>query len=315
MCNSYYSYVFRSELFADEFYRWGNGIVDDLWSTKWSNMKRIYIPFPIMNEQQRIADYLDDKCTKIDTIIAKQQTVIEKLKEYKLSVITEAVTKGLNPDVEMKDSGIEWVGKIPEKWKVIKLKYIADSAYRGNGITKDDIDDNGNVDCVRYGEIYTKYNYCFEECLTKTNLEKIQSQKYFSYGDVLFALTGELVEEIGKCVTYLGKANCLAGGDVLVLKHSENPTYLGYALNSKYVQEQKSYGKAKLKVVHISQEEIKNLNVALPPKSEQIKIADFLNKKCKDIENLICQKRSIIDKLTEYKKSLIYEVVTGKKEV
>ena len=93
MCNSYYSYVFRSELFADEFYRWGNGIVDDLWSTKWSNMKRIYIPFPIMNEQQRIADYLDDKCTKIDTIIAKQQTVIEKLKEYKLSVITEAVTK------------------------------------------------------------------------------------------------------------------------------------------------------------------------------------------------------------------------------
>ena len=98
MCNAYYSFVFRSERFADEFYRWGNGIVDDLWSTKWSNMKRIYIPAPSLQEQHRIADYLYRKCSQIDAIIARQQEVIEKLKAYKLSVITEAVTKGLNPD-------------------------------------------------------------------------------------------------------------------------------------------------------------------------------------------------------------------------
>ena len=112
MCNTYYSYVFRSEPFGDEFYRWGNGIVDDLWSTKWSNMKRIYIPSPSIEEQRKIADYLDDKCAKIDSIVEKQQAVVEKLKEYKLSVITETVTKGLNHNVKYKDSGYEFIGKI-----------------------------------------------------------------------------------------------------------------------------------------------------------------------------------------------------------
>lgn len=124
MCNAYYSFVFRSERFADEFYRWGNGIVDDLWSTKWSNMKRIYIPAPSLQEQRRIADYLDRKCSQIDAIIARQQELIEKLKAYKLSVITEAVTKGLNPDVPMKDSGVEWIGEIPEHWKIGKLCFF-----------------------------------------------------------------------------------------------------------------------------------------------------------------------------------------------
>ena len=101
MSNKYYSYVFRSELFADEFYRWGNGIVDDLWSTKWSNMKNIYIPSPPLELQHRIADYLDEKCIKIDKIIEKQQAVIEKLKEYQLTIITEAVTLGLNKKVDL----------------------------------------------------------------------------------------------------------------------------------------------------------------------------------------------------------------------
>lgn len=125
MCNAYYGFVFRSECFADEFYRWGNGIVDDLWSTKWSNMKRIYIPAPPLKEQEKIASYLDRKCAQIDAIIAKQQQIIEKLKEYKLSVITEAVTKGLDPNVPMKDSGVEWIGMVPERWKVGQLKYFA----------------------------------------------------------------------------------------------------------------------------------------------------------------------------------------------
>ena len=129
MCNAYYSFVFRSERFADEFYRWGNGIVDDLWSTKWSNMKRIYIPEPSLQEQRHIADYLDRKCSKIDAIIVRQQEVIEKLKAYKMSVISEAVTKGLDPTVPMKDSGVEWIGKIPEHWEFRKIKNCCDGDY------------------------------------------------------------------------------------------------------------------------------------------------------------------------------------------
>ena len=125
MSNVYFSFVFRSDLFADEFYRWGNGIVDDLWSTKWSSMKRIYIPFPPLDVQRQIATYLDAKCAKIDAVIAKQQQVIEKLKAYKLSVITETVTKGLNPNVPMKDSGIEWIGSTPIDWKILKFGLAA----------------------------------------------------------------------------------------------------------------------------------------------------------------------------------------------
>jgi len=124
MNNKYYSFVFKSDNFADEFYRWGHGIVNDLWSTKWSDMKNIYIPSPTIDEQKRIADYLDEKCTKIDAIIEKQQEIIEKLKEYRLSVITEAVTKGLNPDVEMKDSGVEWIGEIPNHCCVTRAGHI-----------------------------------------------------------------------------------------------------------------------------------------------------------------------------------------------
>ena len=93
MCNKFYNYTFKSESFADEFYKWGNGIVDDLWSTKWSAMKNIYIPYPLLEEQQKIADYLDKKCGDIDNTIETEKSIIEKLKEYKQSVITEAVTK------------------------------------------------------------------------------------------------------------------------------------------------------------------------------------------------------------------------------
>ena len=121
MCNMYYGFVFKSENFADEYYRWGHGIVNDLWSTKWSDMKNIYIPMPSIEEQKKMAEYLDSKCSKIDAIIEKQQTIIEKLKEYKLSLITETVTKGLNNDVEMKDSGNEWIGKVPNEWNVLKF--------------------------------------------------------------------------------------------------------------------------------------------------------------------------------------------------
>ena len=134
-------------------------------------------------------------------------------------------------------------------------------------------------------------------------------------GDILFAGTGELVEEIGKNIVYLGETECLAGGDIVVLRHKQNPVFLNYALYATHSQMQKSCGKAKLKVVHISASEIGNIYVALPPIEEQKQIADYLDKKCADIDSLISIKQQKIEELKEYKKSLIYEYVTGKKEV
>lgn len=311
----YYNWLFHTIQFADEFYKWGHGIVDDLWTTNWQDMKHIDIPVPTLDEQKVIADYLNKAIPEIDALYMDIEKQIETLEEYKKSIITEAVTKGLNPDVEMKDSGIEWIGMIPKHWNVMRTKYASENLSKGNGITKDEIKNDGNIQCIRYGEIYSKYDGSILKCFSKTKKELISSPKYISKGDILFAGTGELVEEIGKNVVYMGDGDCLAGGDIIVMKHNQNPVFFNYALNSTYSQAQKSKGKAKLKVVHISAADIGNIFVAIPPKKEQKKIAIILEKKCFEINCAINEKKEQLDTLEQYKKSLIYEYVTGKKEV
>lgn len=311
----YYNWLFHTMQFADEFYKWGHGIVDDLWTTRWQDMKKITIPFPPIDEQNKIAAYLDKKCGEIDAIIEKVQEQITTLEEYKKSVISEAVTKGLNPNVSMKDSGIDWIGKIPANWEITKVKYISNTINKGNGITKEDVVTDGNIQCIRYGEIYSKYNNSFVCTHSMTNLNKISSPKYIKKGDILFAGTGELIEEIGKNIVYLGDKVCLAGGDIIILRHQQNCRYLNYTLNSHYAQLQKSIGKAKLKVVHISSSDIGNIFVALPSLIEQQEIVDYLDSQCSQVENAITDKQKQIETLEEYKKTLIYEYVTGKKEV
>lgn len=288
-----------------------------------SILSGVFFPLPPKSTQQHIASYLDKKCSKIEETIQNQQQVIEKLKAYKQSLITEAVTgkiKIQNGKVcgkyqSYKESGVEWIGKIPSEWKCKRLKFIVNSFKKGNGITKDEVFVNGDTPCVRYGELYTKYNYSFTECFSKTRKDVLQTLQYFSYGDILFTCTGELIEEIGKNTVYLGNEKCLAGGDLIIASHSQNPSFLSYALNSNYAQTQKSMGKAKLKVVHISAREIGNILTILPPIEEQERIANFLDKQCIAIESSIEKKQNLIEKLTEYKKSLIYECVTGKKEI
>lgn len=306
-------YLLKNVSFAEEFYRWGHGIVADLWTTGWDEMKRISIPVPSYEEQKKIIEMLDKKCLQIDELIKIQEKEIDKLKQFKQSVISEVVTKGLDHNARMKDSGIEWIGEVPTGWDVKKLKFISNKFYKGNGITKEDIVANGDTACVRYGDIYTKYQNIFVECEVRTNKDKVKSPQYFEYGDILFAATGELVEEIGKSVAYLGKEKCLAGGDVIVWKHEQDPSFLGYALDSDYARKQKGFGKSKLKVVHTSVYTIGNMYVALPSRETQQKISEHLNRKSKMIDNLIHIKQLKIEKLQDYKKSIIYEYVTGKK--
>lgn len=275
--------------------------------------------FPVFLPHEReakiITKFLDIKCTETERIIEALQHQIEILQKYKQSVITEAVTKGLNKNVEMKDSGISTLKSIPSNWELKKVKYIATSLSKGNGITKEDISIDGDIQCIRYGEIYTKYTGAFSQAITRTTLEKILSPKYIFSGDILFAGTGELIDEIGKNVVFVGNDPCLAGGDIVIMTHSQNPIFLNYALNSSYSQAQKSKGKAKLKVVHISTFDIGNIKIALPPLEEQNTIADYLDTKCAEIDALLADKQKQLDTLAEYKKSLIYEYVTGKKEV
>ena len=211
---------------------------------------------------------------------------------------------------EYKDSGIEWIGRIPKEWEVKKVKYLADTISKGNGITKEEVFVDGDIQCVRYGEIYSKYDGSFKQCQSLTYRDLHKTPRYFQKGDILFAGTGELVEEIGKNIVYLGDDKCLAGGDIIILSHHQNASFLNYAMNSYYAQCQKSRGKAKLKVVHISASEIGDINVILPPLSEQRQIADYLDEKCGEIDALIALQEQMIAQLTDYKQSVITEAVT-----
>ena len=153
---------------------------------------------------------------------------------------------------------------------------IARDIFRGAGITREQVCETGTP-CVRYGEIYTTYGVWFDECVSHTDETLLSSKKYFEHGDILFAITGESVEDIEKSCAYIGHEKCLAGGDIVVLKHDQNPKYLSYALSTKAVQMQKSKGKVKSKVVHSSVPAIKEIVVPIPPLPVQREIVRILD--------------------------------------
>ena len=153
--------------------------------------------------------------------------------------------------------------KIMEKYCPQGVRYrslgdISTGMYRGSGIKRNQITETG-IPCVRYGEIYTTYGIWFEKCVSHTDESMIDSKKYFEHGDILFAITGENVEDIARCTAYLGQERCLAGGDILVMKHTQNPKYLSYALSTTDAKSQKTRGKVKSKVVHASISSIESI--------------------------------------------------------
>ena len=159
---------------------------------------------------------------------------------------------------------------------IVKLGDIATEFYRGSGIKRDEITDTG-IPCIRYGEIYTTYNTWFDKCVSHTKIDFVQSPKYFENGDILFAITGESVEDIAKSVAYIGHEKCLAGGDIVVMKHNQNPRYLAHVLATTEARMQKSKGKVKSKVVHSNVPSIKEIQIPLPPLEIQEKYANVLD--------------------------------------
>ena len=209
-----------------------------------------------------------------------------------------------------KDSGHSWIGSIPEHWEMHYLRGISNSFRKGNGITKEDLNSEGDIACVRYGDLYTKYDHYLTTVECRTNVSKIQNPVYASYGDIYFTCSGEDVEAIGKSIAFLSEEPCLVGGDLIIMKHSQDPKYLGYSLDSYVSQKQKSLGKSKLKVVHISVKDLKNIVVPLPPLAEQEAIAAYLDKKCGEIDELIEVEQQMISDLESYRQSVITEAVT-----
>ena len=313
MCAKYFHYLFRTDMYANLFKQYSTGIIDSrlrLYPDKFLALK---CQVPPIDMQHRIANYLDRKCSQIDTIIARQQEVIEKLKAYKLSVITEAVTKGLNPDVPMKDSGVEWIGEIPEHWVLNKLKYL--SLDIGDGIhATPTYDEDGNVYFVNGNNIGEEY------LVFKEDTNTISDTEYASYklpllteNTVFVTLNGATY---GKTSFYHGEKILLGkSAGFITLKPTESREFVRYYLQSytaKLVMDLSLLGST---IANLSLRTLRDFVIPYPPREEQIKIVLYLSKRISGIDAAVSKKEKIVRELTDYKKSLIYEVVTGKKKV
>ena len=312
----YSEYLFKSYYFKEEFFRNGKGIHFDLWSTRYELMKQIFIPYPNIEEQNKIVVYLDNKTNKINKLIKKIEQKIKLLKEQRTSLINEVVTKGLNPNLEMKESGFEWIGEIPSHWELYRLNNLGRFS-KGKGITKDKIKENGNK-CIRCGEIYTTYELRFNKTKSFIDDDTSDESVIGPKGVLLFTGDGESLEEIGKCVVYEGEEELYIGGGINVFTPNHEkviPIYLSYVMNSESVIYQKSIqGKGEI-VVHIYSKQLKEIRLGIPPIKEQQQIIEYLDEKTSLIDKIISNENKRLLLLKEYKQSVISEVVTGKKRV
>ena len=229
-------------------------------------MEKIKVPVPPLEVQEEIVRILDDYTKSVEELKEKiNKELIARKKQYSWYR--------------------DYLLKFENKVEIVKLKDIATEMYRGNGIKREEVRETG-IPCVRYGEIYTEYGISFEKTKSYTDENLITNKKYIEYGDILFAITGESVEEIGKSTAYIGKEKCLVGGDILVMKHKQDPVYLSYVLSTENSQKQKSKGKIKSKVVHTNATDIGEIEIPLPPLEVQKRIVEVLDnfeKICNDL--------------------------------
>lgn len=313
----YLNWLFHTSFFADEFYRWGHGIVDDLWTTNWSDMKRIVIPFPSLAEQSRIATFLDDRCSKIDEAIARHDALIKKLDEYRKAVITEAVTKGVRGKREMKESGVVWIKEIPSDWTYKPLKAIF-TFGKGLSITKANLVEKG-FPVISYGQVHAKYNSGVSVCdelIRYVSKDDICESSLVKKNDLIFADTSEDLEGCGNCV-YVDTDYPIYGGYhtiVLNSRFEQSNKFIAYLVKTDDWRFQLRRQLTEVKLYSVSQKVLKDTTVILPPLTEQQEIVAYLDEKCAAIDAAKERHAQLMAKLEEYKKSLIYYAVTGKIE-
>lgn len=302
----YFGYLFDSSQWSDEFYSWGHGIVADLWTTGWNDMKKILLPVPPLDEQRRIADFLDEKCAEIDRAVSAAEQSIEEYKVYKNSVVYRAITKGFDVDVPMKDSGIEWLREIPVGWKITPLKhlfYISKTIAGRTGLDVLSITQQGlKVKDIKSGEGQLASDYSHYQIVEPGDFA-------MNHMDLL---TGwiDLSDKTG-----------VTSPDYRVFRTRTDDVDKHYYLRvfQYYYSARVFYGFCKgissKGRWRLPADAFRSIQVPLPPLSEQRRIANYLDEKCAQIDRAVAAKKVVITELKSYKQSLIYETVTGKREV
>lgn len=286
----YYAYLLRSYALGGVIQSLAKGIRERSTDFRYKEFGDLYYQQPPIEEQQSIASYLDQKCGEIDKLITLQEEMITKLQSYKQSVITEAVTKGLDKNVPLKDSGIEWIGEIPEHWSVVKIKYLA-KIKSGDSISSNEIMQEG---------IYEVYggNGLMGFC-NKKNVDGV---------NIIIGRVGALCGN----VRLISESKFITD-NALILNCFDNAlySYMYIMLKAANLNNLNTSNAQPL----ITSSKVLNVSLPIPPLSEQQSIANYLDQKCSEIDELISIKQQKIEKLKDYKKSLIFECVTGKRKV
>ena len=315
---NFFNIAIRSKFYVDFFGSASDGVRIGQWDLNKTRMKEIPFIFPSLEQQKKIYEFLSKKIKQIDQAIALKQQQIEKLNEYKQIVIQNAVTKGLNPNVPMKDSGVEWIGDIPEHWDVIRFR----NAFRFNkglNITKENLNDEQGILCLNYGEIHSKYGFEFipnvhplkfvDESYLKNNQKSLLND-----GDFVFADTSEDIEGSGNFSYINGQDLVFAGYHTLIAKPkiNFNSRFIAYVLDSSAFRNQVRVRVKGVKVFSITQAILKTIFVWLPTEQEQNEIVKYLDEQMQKFNNAKIAYQTQIDRLKEYKNILINQAVTGK---
>ena len=316
----YYNYLFRNGDMFTEFKRYSRGLMDMRLRLYFSEFGNIKLPVPSIDEQQKIVSFLDTETARIDTLIAKQEKLIELLEEQRKSIISHAVTKGLNPNAPMKDSGVEWLGEVPEHWTVLKNRHIFNFS-KGLSITKENLQESG-IPCVSYGEVHSKFGFEFNP---EINDMKFVSEEYLktskncllNSGDFIFADTSEDFEGSGNFSYLNSNSQVFAGYHTVIarLKSKQKPRFFAYIFDSNAHRKQIQTQVKGIKVFSITQGILKDIYSWLPPVHEQDLIVEYLDNECKKISLLKAKQIELIEKLKEYRSSIISHAVTGKIDV
>ena len=294
------------------FYGMGAGVRQGL---NFDGIRKVEILLPSSAEQRAISDYLDAQTEKVDALIANQQAQIEKLKQYKQSLITEVVTKGLDPNAPMKDSGVEWIGKIADGHQIYRLKFLLTTPMMYGANESGSKETENSVRYIRITDITTDSKLKDDENNLYLSLD-VAKDYLLADGDVLFARSGGTV---GKSFIYRSEYGESAFAGYLIKAECNTemllPEYLFYYTLSSLYEQWKNMIFIQATIQNIGANKYSNMEIVVPSIQKQKHIVEFLARKCKKIDRLIDIKNQKIENLNDYKKSIIYEYVTGKKEV
>ena len=299
-------HLIRSKAYAQEFERLSTGMRVGQWDLGIDDFLRVPLLLPPFPEQEAIAAYLDEKCAGIDDIIAEAKASIEEYKAWKASVIFEVVTKGLDPNAEMKDSGVQWIGEIPKGWEITPFGKIATIKA-----------------CLVDPKMYLSLPQISPENIEKGSARLLDTFKsvnasgviswnhLFHKGQIIYSKVRPTLNKL-----FLAQFEGLCSADMYPIETAQNIKFLVYAmLSESFVQQVAAVTANRVKMPKINRHELSKITVVLPPTNEQTAIAAYLDEKCAAIDGIIAEKESLIAELETYKKSLVFETVTGKRRV